>query len=225
MSKFRLMRNRLIQKKIIQKCLGHSKPVRVATQMMESMITNFRPTRAEATDVANAVLDGADALMLSGETSVGRYPVETIRNMQKIIDYTESSAKPYYKMHQPVPGIPTYIPNSICYNAVQLCSQIVPGGIVTFTHSGYTALRISSHRPEAKIFAFTNNEKLIRKMSLIWGVEAHFMKYEQIDEAIEESARQLKVSNKVNDGDMLVFVGSIPLNLHGRTNMLKVSMV
>ncbi len=215
----------LIQKKIIQKCLGHSKPVIVATQMMESMITNFRPTRAEATDVANAVLDGADALMLSGETSVGRYPVETIRNMQKIIDYTESSAKPYYKMHQPVPGIPTYIPNSICYNAVQLCSQIVPGGIVTFTHSGYTALRISSHRPEAKIFAFTNNEKLIRKMSLIWGVEAHFMKYEQIDEAIEESARQLKVSNKVNDGDMLVFVGSIPLNLHGRTNMLKVSMV
>ncbi len=215
----------LLQKMIVDKCLASSKPVIVATQMMESMITNFRPTRAEATDVANAILDGADALMLSGETSVGKYPVETIQSMQRIIDFTESHGKPFNKMHELIRGIPTFVPNSICFNAAQLAGQLKPKAIVTFTHSGYTALRISSHRPETKIFAFTNNEKLVRKMSLVWGVEAHYMTYDQIDKAIEESTQKLKELKMVIEGDTLVHVGSTPLHLHGRTNMLKVSLV
>ncbi len=213
----------LIQKSIVQKCLVRAKPVIIATQMMESMITNFRPTRAEATDVANAVLDGADALMLSGETSIGKYPVDTIKSMQRIIDYTESNGKPFNKMNKPNPGSSEYMPDSICYIAAQLAVQMMPKAIVTFTHSGYTAIRISSHRPMTKIYAFTNNEKLVRKMSLIWGVEAHFMKYVEIDEAIEESTRQLKDLNKVTEGDKLVHVVSMPLHVHGQTNTLKVS--
>ncbi len=175
--------------------------------------------------MANAVLDGADALMLSSETAIGKYPVETIRSMQRIIDYTESEGKPFNRMHKPIPDNPEYVPDSICFNAVQLSIQIEPQAIVTFTHSGYTALRISSHRPETKIYAFTSNEKLVKKMSLIWGVGAHFMKYEQIDEAIEESTRQLKELNIVKEHDTLIHVGSMPLPLHGRTNMLKVSTV
>lgn len=214
----------LIQKKIVNKCIARSKPVIIATQMMESMIINFRPTRAEATDVANAVLDGADALMLSGETSVGKYPVETIQSMQRIINYTESNGSPFNRMYEPLPGTSSFMPDSICFNAAQLEKQMKSAAIVAFTHSGYTALHISSYRPRAKIFAFTNNEKLVRKMSLIWGVETYYTTYEQIDEAIAETTRKLKELYKVKEGDTLIHVGSIPLNLHGHTNMLKVSL-
>jgi pyruvate kinase len=216
----------LIQKIIVQKCIIRSKPVIIATQMMESMITNFRPTRAEATDVANAVLDSADALMLSGETSVGKYPVETISSMQKIIDYTEAQGKPFNKQHAPMEGTPTFHADSICYNATRLAQQIKAKAIIAFTHSGYTAFRISSHRPEADIFAFTNNEKLLRKMSLVWGVRAFYVKsYDKIDEAIYESIQILKEKNMIKEGDTLVHVGSTPLNQRGRTNMMKVSYI
>jgi pyruvate kinase len=216
----------LIQKLLVNKCIAASKPVIIATQMMESMITNFSPTRAEANDVANAVLDGADALMLSGETSVGKYPVETIYSMQKIINHTEAQGKPFNKQHQPVEGTPTFIPNSICYNATILASQMKAKALIAFTHSGYTAIRLSSHRPESKIFVFTNNKKLVRKMSLVWGVEAFLVQsYEQVDLAIEESIRILKAQNLIIDGDTVVHVGSTPLSLHGRTNMMKASIV
>jgi pyruvate kinase len=215
----------LIQKKIVEKCLIHSKPVIIATQILESMITNFRPTRAEANDVANAVLDGADALMLSGETSVGKYPVEAIQCMQQIINYTETNGNPSYKMHEPNPGVPTFVPNSICYNAARIANQLKPRAIVTFTNSGYTAFRISSHRPVTKIIAFTTNQKLLRKTSLVWGVEAYYMEFEQIDKAINESTDILKDNKEVTEGDLLVYVGSIPLHLHGRTNMLKLGLV
>jgi len=216
----------LIQKQIVQKCTIHSKPVIIATQMMESMITNFRPTRAEANDVANAVLDGADALMLSGETSIGKYPVETIKGMRKIIAYTETHGRPFYKDQPPAEGTPTFLADSICYNATLLTKQVKAKAIITFTHSGYTAWRIAGHRPEAEIFTFTNNEKILRRMSLVWGVRIHYMKiYDQIDEAVSESIEVLRKHELIKEGDAVVHVGSTPLNLHGRTNMLKVSYI
>jgi pyruvate kinase len=215
----------LIQKQLVQACLMRSKPVIIATQMMESMITNFRPTRAEANDVANAVLDNADALMLSGETSVGKYPVETIYSMQKIINTTEIKGRPFNKPYAPQEGTPTFHADSICFNATCLAQQIGAKAIIAFTHSGYTAMRISSHRPEADIYAFTNNEKLLRKLSLVWGVKAFYIKtYYDIDEAIADTIKVLKEKNLLKEGDTVVHVGSTPLNLHGRTNMVKASL-
>jgi pyruvate kinase len=216
----------LIQKLIVEKCIQRSKPVIIATQMMESMITNFRPTRAETNDVANAVLDGADALMLSGETSVGKYPVETINSMQRIIDYTESKGNPFNKQHTPMDGTPTFLADSICYNASKLAQQVGAKAIIAFTHSGYTAIRISSHRPKAKIYAFTNDKNLLHKISLIWGVKQFYLNtYDLLDTAIHEATEILKAENLLMEGDCVVHVGSTPFKLHGRTNMMKVSYI
>jgi pyruvate kinase len=216
----------LIQKLIIEKCIMRSKPVIVATQMMESMIINFRPTRAEANDVANAVLDGADALMLSGETSVGKYPVETINSMQRIIDYTENHGNPFNKQHAPIEGSTTFPAYSICFHASQLAQQMGAKAIIAFTHSGYTAIRISSHRPEASIYAFTNNKKLLQKISLVWGIRPFYLHtYNDLDKAIQESIEMLRDKKLLTEGDCVIHVGSTPLNLHGRTNMMKVSKI
>jgi pyruvate kinase len=216
----------LIQKLIIEKCIMRSKPVIVATQMMESMIINFRPTRAEANDVANAVLDGADALMLSGETSVGKYPVETIYSMQRIIDYTENHGNPFNKQHAPIEGSTTFPADSICFHASQLAQQMRAKAIIAFTHSGYTAIRISSHRPEASIYAFTNNKKLLHKISLVWGIRPFYLHtYNDLDKAIQDSIEMLRDKKLLTEGDCVIHVGSTPLNLHGRTNMMKVSKI
>ncbi|HOY31134.1 MAG TPA: pyruvate kinase [Bacteroidales bacterium] len=216
----------LIQKHIIEKCIRHAKPVIVATQMMESMITNFSPTRAEATDVANAVLDGADALMLSGETSIGKFPVETIINMQKIIQYTETHGAPYSKINAPNESSPDYLADSVCYNASALAKQINAKAIVTFTHSGYTARQISANRPVTDIFVFTNIERLIRYLSLMWGVKVFYLKsYEKMEESIGESISILRTKKLLRRGDRVIHVGSSPLNEHGKTNILKVSLV
>ncbi len=216
----------LIQKEIVKKCLGRSKPVIIATQMMESMITNFRPTRAEAADVANAVLDGADALMLSGETSVGKFPVETIRSMQEIISYTESAGRPFNRMHLPDEDSPNFIADSICFNAAHFARQAKAKAIVTFTYSGYTALRIASHRPEAEIFAFTKDKLLMSHLSLVWGIRTFYLaKSERLEDAIQESIETLRENELIMEGDCIVHAGSSPFNLHGRTNIIKVSYV
>jgi pyruvate kinase len=216
----------LIQKSIIKKCIQKSKPVIVATQMMESMITNPTPTRAEANDVANAVLDGADTVMLSGETSVGRYPVETIRNMQKIIDSTETEEFMFYKVHAPVKESPTFLADSICYNAVRLAEQVNAAAIIALTYSGYTAVRISSHRPRAHIFMFTMNRDLITDLSLVWGVRAYyFAECDQINDYIDYTYEFLVSQNLLKKGDLVVHVGSIPIMERGKTNMMKLSRV
>jgi len=216
----------LIQKLIVGKCNMHSKPVIIATQMMESMITNFRPTRAEANDVANAVLDGADALMLSGETSVGKFPVETIASMQSIIAYTENNGDPFNKQYTPEEETSTFLADSICSNASQLARQVKANAIVVFTHSGYTAIRISSHRPKSKIYAFTSNKKLLNKISMVWGIQPFYLSgYNDSDKAIHESIEMLKDKNLLTEGDCVIHVGSTPLHLHGRTNMMKVSKI
>ena len=216
----------LIQKDIIKRCHRKSKPVIVATQMMESMITNPTPTRAEANDVANAVLDGADSVMLSGETSVGKYPVETVRNMQMIIDSTETQEYIYHKGHVSPPGAKNFMADSICLSAVQLAEQVNAAAIVTLTYSGFTAIRISSHRPKAPIFTFTMNEDLITDLSLVWGVRAfYFGECAHINDYIDYTEEFLVSRNLLKKGDLVVHVGSIPILENGKTNMLKLTRV
>lgn len=216
----------LIQKGIVNKCISMSKPVIIATQMMESMITNATPTRAEANDVANAVLDGADTLMLSGETSVGKYPVETIVNMQKIIDSTEFRGFHFFRKHPPKIHNSTFLQDSVCYNAVVMAEQAEATAIICLTNSGYTAYRISSHRPRANIFTFTMNPELLRKMSLVWGVRAYyFADCQNINEYIDYSHDFLLSQNLIKKNDLVVHVGSIPVYKKGKTNLIKLSLV
>ncbi len=216
----------LIQKDIIKRCHRKSKPVIVATQMMESMITNATPTRAEANDVANAVLDGADSVMLSGETSVGKYPVETVRNMQMIIDYTETEEYIYNKGHVSPPGAKNFLADSICLSAVQLAEQVNAAAIVTLTYSGFTAIRISSHRPKAPILTFTMNEDLIADLSLVWGVRAfYFGECNNINDYVVYTDEYLVSQGLLKKGDLVVHVGSIPIMKRGKTNMLKLTRV
>ncbi|MCK5136356.1 MAG: pyruvate kinase [Bacteroidales bacterium] len=216
----------MIQKSIIKKCTRKSKPVIVATQMMESMITNPIPTRAEANDVANAVLDGADTVMLSGETSVGKYPVQTIRNMQKIIDSTETEEFCFYKEHPPLLQNETFLADSICYNAVKMAEQVNAAAIITLTFSGYTAFKISSHRPRAPIFTFTLNKDLIRHLSLVWGVRTYyFAECYDVDDYIDYTVEFLVSQNLLKKGDLVVHVGSIPILEKGKTNMMKLTHV
>jgi len=216
----------LIQKSIVNKCIERSKPVIIATQMMESMITNFRPTRAEANDVANAVLDGADALMLSAETSVGKFPALTIRCMQQIIDWTENNGFPYNREHVPQEKKLEFISDSICYHASNMAAQTKAKAIVAFSLTGYSAIKISSHRPEADIFAFTNNKVLLRKMSLVWGVRAYFCEdYVIINDAIDYSTKFLKEKELIAKGDVIIHIGSIPMFEKGYTNMIKLTYV
>ena len=213
----------LIQKELIQKCINKGKPVIVATQMLESMITNFEPTRAEVTDVANAVLDGADALMLSGETSVGKYPVEALRNMQKIIDYTEEFGYRYNREASHT-DLKRVMSDSICDAARRLTDVAKANAIICFTQSGYSAYRMSSYRPNASIFVFTQNPELICKMSLVWGVRAFIAEEaESIDDSIRKTNEFLKSRNLLEKNDIVIHLASIPLNEKGKTNMLKIS--
>ncbi|PID89778.1 MAG: pyruvate kinase [Bacteroidia bacterium] len=216
----------LIQKMIVQKCIAAAKPVIIATQMMESMISNFLPTRAEATDVANAVVDGADALMLSGETSIGENPLEVIESMHKIIQWTEKKAYKYNRGIAPQNIAKDKLFDTICFSAARMAAQVKAKAIITFTFSGYTPFKISSFRPNAKIFVFTKNKKLVPKLSLIWGARTFdFDDHKSIEEAIEFSMKFLKEKGFVKTDDVVIHVGSTPLLKTGRTNMLKISRV
>ncbi len=216
----------MIQKMIVNKCTNHSKPVIIATQMMESMMSNFRPTRAEATDVANAVLDGADTLMLSGETSVGRYPAEVINAMQRIIDWTEAHGLKYFRDHPPVQSSKTFLSDIICYSAVKMAQQVNAKAIITFTNSGYTAIEISSYRPSSEIFAFTTNEALLPMLSIVWGVKAYLADDKKnVDDYVNHSIEYLKKKALISEGDVVIHVGSIPVLKRGKTNMMKITYI
>jgi len=216
----------LLQKTIVEKCLEYSKPVIIATQMMESMITSFVPTRAEANDVANAVLDGADTLMLSGETSVGQYPVLTIKNMHKIIQHTEQNKYKYNRGISPVDTSDRFIQDSICYSASRMAEKIGAKAIITFTEAGNTAFTISGYRPKAEIFAFTRHKSLMSVLSLLWGVRAFlFDNFNEINEAIEQTITILKEKQLISCGDYVIHVASMPLKFTHRTNMLKVTKI
>ncbi|MBI3500539.1 MAG: pyruvate kinase [Bacteroidetes bacterium] len=216
----------MIQKMLVEKCISASKPVIIATQMMESMIENFTPTRAEVNDVANAVMDGADAVMLSAETSVGKYPVEVIIAMQKIIERVEQETKIYYREHPPLLKTQTFISDSICYNACVMAHQANVSAIVTMTNSGYTAFKISSHRPHANIFVFTDNRTLLSALSLVWGVRGfYYDKYESTDKTMNDLKDFLKRAGHVKTDDLIINTASMPLIEKGRTNMLRLSHV
>ncbi len=216
----------LIQKEIVKKCLSQAKPVIIATQMLESMISTFRPTRAEATDVANAVLDGADALMLSGETSVGKFPIETVSAMQRIINYTEETSYHYYNYHATKENDRTFLSDNICVTACKLAEQSCAKAIVVFSHSGYTAYQVASYRPKADIYIFTNNEKLLPKLSLLWGAKLYYAPtFSSIDDAVNEASKKLAEQGLVKNDDVLVFVGSTPIQAKGRTNMVKLTKI
>jgi len=216
----------VIQKMIVEKCISSATPVIIATQMMESMIHSFRPTRAEAADVANAVLEGADCLMLSGETAVGEYPDLVVRNMQKIMDWTEEFGTHYYRDIPESRKAGESLPDAICYSAVQMARRSGAKAIITYTHSGYTAVRISSHRPGADIFAFTMNRDLLPMLSLVWGVRAFYSKSSgYIEDYINSTMDYLKSRGLIESGDTVVHVGSIPLQEHGKTNMLKLTRI
>lgn len=216
----------LLQKMIVNKCILASKPVIIATQMMESMITAYTPTRAEVNDVANAVLDGADAVMLSAETSVGRYPIKVIEYMKRIITQIESDDRIYYKEHEPELKTVTYITDSICYNASVMAKQANVTAIVSMTHSGYTAFKLSSHRPKANIYIFTDNQYLLNALSLVWGVRGfYYDKYESTDDTISDLKDYIKDGGFVKADDLVINLASMPMKEKGRTNMLKLSYI
>ncbi|RWU07486.1 pyruvate kinase [Pedobacter chitinilyticus] len=216
----------LLQKMIVNKCRAASKPVIIATQMLESMITTPRPTRAEVNDVANSVLDGADAVMLSGETSVGEFPLIVIETMQKIINNIEENNYPFYAEKFLKPKTDSFLGDAVCDSACFLAKQTDAIGIVTMTSSGYTAFEVASHRPQAPIFTFTSNESLLNTLSLVWGVRGFFYdKFESTDKTIEEVNDLLKKKKLVKKGDVVINTAAVPLEKRSRTNMVKVSVV
>jgi pyruvate kinase len=216
----------MLQKTIVNRCIESSKPVIIATQMMESMITSFTPTRAEVNDVANAVLDGADAVMLSAETSVGKYPVKAIEYMSRIINEVEMDHAIYHKEHTPYLKNQTFITDSICNNACQVAEQAGVRAIISLTNSGYTAFKLSSYRPRAHIFIFTDNESLLSSLSLVWGVRGfYYNKYESTDETIRDLKNILRDKGLVEANDLVVNLASMPMKERGRTNMYKLSYI
>lgn len=217
----------LVQKMIVRKCVQAAKPVIVATQMMESMITNMTPTRAEVADVANAVLDGADAVMLSGETSVGKYPVDAIRVMNSIIAEAEKFEGLYYLEEAPMGVDETrFVTDSVCYSACRLAKRASAKAIVTMSFSGYTGLKISSWRPNANIFVFTGNKKILSQMNMVWGVKAfYYDKMVSTDQTIADIRYFLKKHQYIMDGDFLINIASMPISEQGTTNMVKLSKV
>ena len=215
----------MAQKMIIEKCNKASKPVIVATQMMESMIENPRPTRAETNDVANAVMDGADALMLSAETAAGKYPVEVIRSMVRTINSVERNAKIYYKFREVDPASPIFYNDSLVLAACKLAKDVNAKAIVGMTQSGYTAYKSSSHRPDTNIFVFTSNKKLLTQISLVWGVRAYFYdKTSSTDTTISDIENILKKDGHVQKGDVFITMASMPIQERLRTNMLKINI-
>lgn len=216
----------VIQKMLVSKSIAASKPVIIATQMMESMITNYRPTRAETNDVANAVFDGADALMLSAETSVGQFPVKVIEAMSKIISIAESEQVIYNRHIPPVKNSRSFISDSVCFNSCVMAQQSGAKAIIAMTHSGYTAFRISSQRPDCNIFIFTDNKDILNMLSLVWGVKAFFYnKYESSDNTIRDIKAFLKAKGFVQDGDMAINVFSTPLDERGMANTIKLNVI
>lgn len=214
----------LVQKDIIRRCLAHHRPVIVATQMMESMITNITPTRAEVNDVANAVLDHADAVMLSAETSVGKYPVEVVKAMNKILLEMEKSDTMYNVEESKLEDNDRMVSDAICKASVRMSAAIDIKAIVTMTHSGYTAFKISSMRPKAHIFAFTSNKRILNMLNLVWGVRAEYYdKTVSTDHTIADIKHILRSKKFVEKGDLVVNVASMPIADQGMANMLKLS--
>ncbi|WP_336514690.1 pyruvate kinase [Pollutibacter soli] len=218
----------LIQKQIIRKCLHRAKPVIVATQMMESMMERSKPNRSESTDVANAVLEGADAVMLSGETATGIHPVLVVQTMKKIILEVERNEYRYNREEdlKPLPHSPTFLSDAICYNACKLAEDTNADALIGMTQTGYTAFMLSSYRPRAPLYIYTKEKSLVKQLSLSWGVRAFFYAEEEsIDDIVSDQIQILQGRGFLKPGNVVVNTGSIPVELHLPTNMLKITKV
>lgn len=216
----------LIQKQLVLRAKKARIPVIIATQMMETMITSLTPTRAEVNDVANSVMDGADAVMLSGETSVGNYPVQVIEKMSSILKSVEGST--LINVPQTPPHIKTkrYITKSVCYHAALMANEIEAQAISTLTNSGYTAFQISAWRPSAHILVFTSNKRILTQLNLLWGVKAfYYDKYVSTDETIEDVNQIACRKGFLDVGDMLISLAAMPIKEKGMVNTLRVTEI
>ena len=217
----------LIQKRIVEKSRKSAKPVIIATQMMETMIDSLTPTRAEVNDVANAVMDGADAVMLSAETSVGDNPIEVIDIMARIINEVETNYSNLFNQEAaPTENHARFITDSVCFNACRLAKRVQAKAIITMTHSGYTAFKISSQRPKSSIFVFSSNRNLLSCLSLVWGVKTfYYNKMVSTDNTIADIKIFLRENGLVSKGDLIINTASMPIEEAGKTNMLKLSEI
>lgn len=216
----------LIQKQLVLRAKRARIPVIIATQMMESMITSLTPTRAEVNDVANSVMDGADAVMLSGETSVGNYPVQVIEKMTSILKSVESSSLITVPQNPPHIRTKRYITKSVCYHAALMANEIQAKAISTLTNSGYTAFQISAWRPSAHILVFTSNRRILNQLNLLWGVKAfYYDRYVSTDETIEDVNQIACKKGFLDVGDMLISLAAMPIKDKGMVNTLRVTEI
>ncbi len=216
----------IVQKQIIRKCIQWARPVIVATQMMESMIEQPGPTRAEVTDVANAVLDGADAVMLSGETSVGKHPPLVVEAMRRIIEEAEKVQDFEGRRPVAVPKSRTFLSDVVCFNAAKTADEVGAKAIVGMTSSGYTAFKVSSYRPHIPIYIFSDQMHMLATLNLVWGVRCYYYdRFTSTDETIADTCEILKKNGHVKAGDVVVNTGSMPIEKRYRTNMMKVTLI
>jgi len=216
----------MLQKMVVKKCIKQAKPVIIATQMMESMITNPRPTRAETNDIANAIIDEADALMLSAETASGKYPVKTVLSMVKTIHSVESQANIYNKFEDLDHDSETFYNDSVVWSACRLTMNTNANAIIGMTISGYTGFLIASHRPRASIFVFSKNKPLLSTLSLVWGVRGfYYNKYTSTDRTFHDIIRILVKKKHLKKGNVIINTASMPIKERGRTNVIKLSVV
>ncbi len=218
----------MVQKDIIKKCMHRAKPVIVATQMMESMLDRTKPNRSEVSDVANAVLEGADAVMLSGETATGLYPTLVVETMSKIILEAEKTIYDYDRddILTPQPHSPSFVSDAICYSACNLSRESNASALIGMTQSGYTAFMLSSYRPKTPLYIFSKERSLINQLSLSWGVRAfYYGEEESLDDIIADQIGILKERGFVQKDDIVVNTGSTPIELHLPTNIIKITKV
>ena len=216
----------LIQKNLVLKAKKARIPVIIATQMMETMIDSLTPTRAEVNDVANSVMDGADAVMLSGETSVGQYPVQVIETMTSILKSVENSSSISVPQNPPSIRTPRFITKSVCFHAANMANEINAKAICTLTNSGYTAFQISAWRPSAAVLVFTSNKRILSQLNLLWGVKAfYYDRFESTDNTVEEVNKIVEEEGFVEKGDMLINLAAMPIVDKGMVNTLRVSLI
>lgn len=218
----------MAQRDIIRKCIHRGKPVIVATQMMESMIDRIKPNRSEITDVANAVLEGADAVMLSAETATGKHPALVVETMRRIILEVEKTEYRYNREEdlKPLSHSPTFLSDAICYNACKIAKDANADALIGMTQSGYTAFTLSSYRPKSPLYIFTKVKSLVNQLSLSWGVRAFYYDEEiSLDDIIFDQINILKERGFIKTDDVVINTGSTPINLHLPTNVLKITKV
>ncbi len=218
----------MAQRDIIRKCIHRAKPVIVATQMMESMIDHIKPNRSEITDVANAVLEGADAVMLSAETATGKHPALVVDTMRRIIIEVEKTEYRYNREEdlKPLAHSPSFLSDAICYNACKIAKDANADALIGMTQTGYTAFTLSSYRPKSPLYIFTKKQSLVNQLSLSWGVRAFYYDEEiSLDDIIFDQIDILKERGFLKKDDVAINTGSTPVNLHLPTNVLKITKV